>query len=431
MALTPLEIFQQQMNPTFLDLSGDLSIAQGRRYFNTKRHNFLESFMRDMDGTTELQGIYDLAPLQGGKKFMAKSMQERNEQAQRFGIESDAYNINMLEQAKAGDTFNSRMEQANTRLGSIRSGMGGSASKASSAREYSGLAKNAMEATNRYLTELERFKAPEQQEIDFRFADPITGEKLAIDTSFEDVYSDRFDPADRAREDVLGTFESTTNRYRDELVQNMSDTYGNYDDYTVYDRYSGRDVHLGSREGKNVMADYETAGGGDPVRDAYFAQFNEFSTARQYSDQTAEAMAMAEMTGYDSTMTYGNKYGQGTDQTTDMSQSLLFFEADHNKLLEDMISNTTERLDIARLSERGDVEKEFNRRKDAAISQRSLADSQLRRNQDQAQSVAEEKQRVRQLMEQQRVEYAQTLSSFGSAPESKGDSVTFGDIRPQ
>ena len=130
-------------------------------------------------------------------------------------------------------------------------------------------------------------------------------------------------------------------------------------------------------------------------------------------------------------MTYCNKYRQGTDQTTDMSQSLLFFEADHNKLLEDMISNTTERLDIARLSERGDVEKEFNRRKDAAISQRSLADSQLRRNQDQAQSVAEEKQRVRQLMEQQRVEYAQTLSSFGSAPESKGDSVTFGDTRPQ
>ena len=431
MALTPLEIFQQQMNPTFLDLSGELSIAQGGRYFNQKRHNFLESFMRNVDGTTELQGIYDLAPLQGGKQFMAKSMQERNEQAERFGVESDTYNLNMLEQAKAGDTFNSRMEQANLRLGSIRSGMGGSASKASSAREYSGLAKNAMESTSRYLTELERFKAPEQQEIDFRFADPITGEKLAIDTSFEDVYSDRFDPADRAREDVLGTFESTTNRYRDELVQNMSDTYGNYEDYTVYNRQTGKDVHLDSSEGKFVMAAYENAGGGDPVRDAYFAQFNEFSTARQYSDQTAEAMAMAEMTGYDSTMTYGNKYGQGTDSTTDMSQSLLFFEADHNKLLDDMIANTTERLDIARLSERGDVEKEFNRRKNAAISQRSLADSQLRRNQDQAQSVAEEKQRVRQLMEQQRVEYAQTLSSFGSAPESKGDSVTFGDTRPQ
>ena len=222
--------------------------------------------------------------------------------------------------------------------------------------------------------------------------------------------------------------------YREQLQSNILDEYGNFDDWM----YGGKHLSEMSIHRRQELAtdklDYSTYEK-KVIREGndYIARYNEMERAINNTDQTAEAMAMADMTDYGGTMSYTNKYGEYGDVTTDMSQSLLFFNADHNKLLDDMFKNTTERMEIARLDDRTAVETEFNRRKDAALSQRALSDSQLRRNEAQAQSVAEEKQRVRQLMEEQRIEYAQTLSSFGSSPvnESGGDSVTFGDIRPQ
>lgn len=421
MALSPLDIFLQQIDPTFNDNS------------NQMWHNFKHAFEVDKEGGTELQGHMDLAPLLGGKKFQRSTLSSRNEQAEQFGKESDSFNIEMLKQAQAAETFSAGYDRASTRLGSLRSGMSQSASSASSAREYSGIAQNTMQATGRYLSELEKFQAPTQQDLSFTFKDPTTGQDLMIDSKFEDVYKDQ-DPKERARTAVYDTFAKSTDMYREQLQSNILDEYGNFDDWMYGGKHlSDLNIHR-RQELATDKIDYSTyekkviRQGSD-----YIARYNEMERAINSTDQTAEAMAMADMTDYGGTMSYTNKHGEYGDVTTDMSQSLLFFNADHNKLLDDMFKNTTERMEIARLDDRTAVETEFNRRKDAALSQRALSDSQLRRNEAQAQSVAEEKQRVRQLMEEQRIEYAQTLSSFGSSPvnESGGDSVTFGDIRPQ
>ena len=421
MALSPLDIFLQQIDPTFVKPQSGLW------------DNWMHSFEKDKEGGTELQGHMELAPLLGGKKFMRGALASRNEQAEQFGKQSDSFNIEMLKQAQAAETFSAGYDRASTRLGTLRSGMSQSASSASSAREYSGIAQNTMQATGRYLSELEKFQAPTQQDLSFTFKDPITGQDLMIDSKFEDVYKDQ-DPKERARTAVYDTFAKSTDMYREQLQSNILDEYGNFDDWMYGGKHlSDLSIHR-RRELARDRLDYSTYEK-KVIREGsdYIARYNEMERAINNTDQTAEAMAMAEMTDYGGTMSYTNKHGGDGWMTTDMSQSLLFFNADHNKLLDDMFKNTTERMEIARLDDRTAVETEFNRRKDAALSQRALSDSQLRRNQAQAQGIAEEKQRVRQLMEEQRIEYAQTLSSFGSSPvnESGGDSVTFGDIRPQ
>ena len=427
MALSPLDIFLKQIDPTFTNPATNVLAADGQtwiRHRSTENRNFWESFMADKEGGTELQGHMDLAPLLGGKKFQRGTLASRNEQAEQFGKESDSFNIEMLKQAQAAETFSSGYNKSTDRLGILRSGMSQSASSASSAREYSGIAQNTMQATGRYLSELEKFQAPTQQDLSFTFKDPTTGQDLMIDSNFEDIYKDQ-DPKERARSAVYDTFAKSTDMYREQLQSGIKDKYGNYDDYT-FAQGGGEAKHL-SEYHSSYLNMWEQDG------NAYIKQYNEMQRAIDATDQTAEAMAMADMTDYGGTMSYAGKMGANPEATQDFSQSLLFFNADHNKLLDDMFKNTTERMEIARLDDRTAVETEFNRRKDAALSQRALSDSQLRRNQAQAQGVAEEKQRVRQLMEKQRIEYAQTLSSFGSSPvnESGGDSVTFGDIRPQ
>ena len=108
----------------------------------------------------------------------------------------------------------------------------------------------------------------------------------------------------------------------------------------------------------------------------------------------------------------------------------LFYQQDVNSVLEDMVGKTTERLDIARLTERADVQKEFERRQQAAIQERTLFESQLQRNQQQAERIEQEKQATRMRMEQQKREYAESMSSFSAGP-SQGTGITFSETRPQ
>ncbi len=440
MALSPLDIFEQQIKQAIAgttvpsDGPTDRYSSIGSGNFSFEQAFLTQREYEDGSKKSELEGIMELAPLMGGKKFFLGTQQSRNELAERFGAESDAYNLEMLSQAKAGDTFMARLDQANSRLSSIRSGMNTSASKSSSMREYSGIARSNMEATSRYLSELEKFKAPTQEEIGFTFMDPMTGKELGLDSTFDEVYSDRIDPKESAREEVYGTFSRLTDKYRTEFTDGVADKYGNLEDYIVTNVYGGKsDLN---EEGM-VESMYKARERGDITETTldFVKQFERAKSALSFADQTAEALAMAEMTGYDGNMQYQAAFNSGNAEgnsgSFDMSQSLLFFNADHNKLLDDMYSNTAERFEIARLGERSDIEQEFNRRRDAAMVQRGLAGDQLRRNQAQEQGIAEEKQRVRQLMEEQRIEYAQTLSSFGSTSKTKGDSISFGDIRPQ
>ena len=439
--MTPsiLDIYRNQIAPTFVPTNYIYSNAITNPH-TLEGKAFFDSFLYPQaNGRTELEGIFDLAPLQGGKKFQLQAIEERNEQAEKFAAESNAFNLEMVKQGQASETFNANLEAANTRLSSIQAGTVSKASSASSAREYSGLAQNAMQATNRYLAELEKFKSPDQVQLDFTFKDPITGESLSADTSFDDVYSEGVDPQSRAREAVYGTFSDLTQKYESTLNEQMLAEYGNYEDYTInphgFMGYGYEDVHLGSALGqafiRNRPDSYKRGNSiGDRVMNDYIARFQEYDRARTDVTQTAEAFAMAEMTGYDSTMSYSDRYG--TDmRSKDMSQALLFYAADHNKLLDDMYKNTTERMEIARLKDRAAVKTEFDRRQQAAFSQRELADAQLRRNSEQEQRIALEKQRVRQLQEQQRIEYAETLSSFGGSTVAKGDSIAFTDTRPQ
>ena len=56
---------------------------------------------------------------------------------------------------------------------------------------------------------------------------------------------------------------------------------------------------------------------------------------------------------------------------------------------------------------------------------------QQNRQAEQEQQIEAEKQRVRQLLEEQKKEYSQTMASFGDTTSQQGADIQFTDTRPQ
>lgn len=398
----------------------------GNRYADSSlSHNQFERFFQP-----EIAGTLDMAGFNASKKYELQRMGDRNELAQKFTKDSEIYNLELMQQAQASETFYNRLGQIDTRLGGIKADAFGSASKATSKRQFAQLSQQAMQGTSRYLAELERFKSPETAAIDFTFADPITGEALSIDTKFEDVYFEDTNPSDRARSMVMEDYTRIRDEKADEARTALVDEYGNAEDYwkdqgLTYRSTSGNSNAVASNEEYLTYLNQEKSRG-------FYGSYNEqmsqqFNAAMSIDDVVtdySEAAALAEMGQYTDRISGGSIRDQSFDPIS------LFYQQDVNSVLDDMIGKTTERMEIAGLTERGDVQQEFSRRQEAARQERALFDSQIQRNQQQAVRIEQEKQDTRIRMEQQKRDYAETMSSF-AAPAREGSGITFKDNRPQ
>ena len=379
----------------------------------------------------EIAGTLDMAGFNAAKGYDLQRMGDRNELAEKFSKDSEVYNLQLMQQAQASETFNERLGQIDARLSGIKAGSYGSASKATSKRQYAQLSQQAMQGTSRYLAELERFKAPQAADVDFTFADPITGKKMDIGTKFEDVYEEGIAPGDAARSMVMTDFTRIRDEKADEFRTAREEQYGRLEDYytpgEIYDPRNYRYVNTDDEYSEYLSSQAEQSKRlGWRNRDSLAAlsrQFDEARVLEQDSTDFAEAAALAQMGGY----TESFKGGTAGHEYDPIS---LFYQQDVNAVLEDMVGKTTERLDIARLTERGDVQKEFERRQQAAVQERTLFDSQLQRNQQQAERIEQEKQATRMRMEQQKREYAESMSSFSVSP-TEGTGITFNETRPQ
>ena len=397
-------------------------------------NTYSKQFDRYVSG--EIAGTLDMAGFNAAKGYDLQRMGERNELAQKFGKESEVYNLQLMQQAQASETFNNRLSQIDARLSEIKEGSFGSASKATSKRQYAQLSQQAMQGTARYLAELERFKAPQAADVDFTFADPITGKKLDIGTAFEDVYAEGTAPGDAARSMVMADFARIRDEKADEARSALTEQFGAAEDYWKdlgissiqsnedYLNYLNKQITpqqqaLYEQTRNNPLANMGSVARNVKLREQFLASMAIEDTVTDYS----EAAALAQMGGYTDTF-------EGGTARHRYDPVSLFYQQDINSVLEDMVGKTTERLDIARLTERADVQKEFERRQQAAIQERTLFESQLQRNQQQAERIEQEKQATRMRMEQQKREYAESMSSFSTGP-SQGTGITFSETRPQ
>lgn len=359
---------------------------------------------------SEVPGTLDLAALNLGKTYQLQRAIERNEMSEGFAADSEAYQIQALKQQQLSADFSERLSQMNERLGVIKGQANQAASKASSQREYSMLAKKAMEGSRRYLQELEAFRAPEAPNIDFTFADPITGERLDVNTEFEDIYQGDFNVADMARAKVMKDFTTLRDRYYEESLAAMYDEYGRPEDY-------GPDGNVQQTE-----SNYE-------ANKAYRLQREKSFGAADMATDYAEAAALAEMGGFtDYTV---NPRSSRPELATTFDAATMFYKQDINKVLDDMVGVATERLEIDRITDRETTEAEFKRRKQLAQSQLGLYEGQKRRNAAEAERIEAERQRMRQQVAQQEADYQQTMSSFGNSPAGSGNDIQFTDTRPQ
>lgn len=360
----------------------------------------------------EVSGTLDVAGFNASKKYELQRLEELNLQAEKFAEESQAFNVQMAQQSQASGTFFERLGQLDERLSSIKAGLPTAASQVSSIRQYSQLSKRAMENTSRYLAELERFKAPEAPGIDFTFKNPITGESLELGTQFSDVFSDDYSASGAAREMILGDFRRISQEKEKEALKAMERYWGKAEDYDLI--------------GKNFPRKNLT-----PTQMNYIKQYNQASRAPDIAAQYGEAAALAQLGGYTDWISGTHYSSSGSASNFSIDPITMFYGQDSNAILEDYISKTADRLEIARMGEISNLQEEFNRRQQNAQAQYQMYLNQQARNQQQAQQVEAEKQRTRAELERQKAEYAQSLGEFGSGSANRGDGIEFTDTRPQ
>jgi len=419
-----LDIYQQEIIPLFRTSAENITSGSMRKraaYFGWGTPGYGSGY-QTVAG--DMAGITDLAGLRAAKGFEYDRLQDRNKMLEEFSKAGEAFNIQMLQQGQAAETFASNLENINTRLGAIRQQGMGSASPASSQRQYSQLAQSAMEGTSRYLQELERFKAPTAPTIDFSFQDPITGEVLQLGTKFEDIYSNGYDPESAAREAIISKFKRLTEEKKSQLLSEAEEKYGTTAQFL--EPFGGDEkAFIESIGATRWGSSGSTWRPYDRTRAEYWKQYQSAKAIEADAQQFAEAAAVAEMGDI---TTVGGQYSLlGTHQ---FSGTSAFFDQDINQILESFVAPTAERLRISRLDDEKAVREEFKRREQMAQQQYSLYQSQQQRNKEQEMRIEEEKQRVRQMLEQQKREYSETLGSFGDTTSQQGGGIQFADTRP-
>lgn len=427
MSSTPLlDIYATEIVPTLQNQSG----LYGYKQYNDASRSKMQAAFYGWDVPRfpyqtvvgDMENITELAGLRASKGFEYDQLSERNRMLEQFAKQGDAFNIQMIQQGQAASTFSSRLEGINTRLGAIRQSAMTAASPASSQRQYSQLAQSALEGTSRYFQELERFKAPTAPTVDFSFQDPITGEIRQLGTKFEDVWSGGYDHESAARTAITSKFKTLTEQKKAQLLEESKKKYGTVEDFLK--PYGGDEAKLQAAMGNWQMGQWAA---GTKAKGEYWNQYQAAKTIEADAQQFAEAAAVAEIG--DITTVGGQYSSTGYKQ---FSGASVFYDKDINQILENFVAPTAERLRISRLGDEKAVREEFKRREQAAQAQYNLYVGQQQRQAEQQQQIEAEKQRVRQLLSEQKREYASTMASFGDTTSSQqGAGIQFTDTRPQ
>ncbi len=412
----------------------DLFVNPNIQYaYGRSQSEYDQYFQREEAGFRELAAL-------NASKFIggARAQDERNELLEGFRADTQAFEAMLMQQEQAQNQFSADLTNLNARMANVRAGAATAPSKASSVRQFQQLAKQNMQGTARYLAELEGYSMPQAPEIDFSFENPITGERIAYGTSFEDIYSGGFDPREEARRTIVDTFEETKQRQLTEFQDALRTEYGVMEDYTQ--EFEDRRDENGKIRAYNpsgmtqffddavAAAEYELSGKDYWRWDKeYYERFRALRDGQRDAERYAEAMTLAEMGAIDGATTRG----VGGMKTATGASFFYGSDTDVNAVLDSMVDATADRLEVARLSQETDFRAEFERRSARAAQQQALYDSQLQANQAAEQQIANEKRQVQSLLEQQKREYAEALGGFGSYSTVDGQSgITFSDTRP-
>ena len=442
-----LKSYRENISPVFYDSRPNNRYRHVGFMFNAPSKKDIFGYRGGLKD--EIPGILDLSAFRASKKFTVDAMQERNTLAEKYTSDTKAFNESLLEQGMAQEKFASRLLEQSERLSEIREGMPSAASAASSTRLYGELAQARMQNTARYLKELEAYKAPESPEIDFSFRNPITGQKMNIDDRFEDIYVEEEPVSAVARRSILEGFASRRDAIMEEFLEDSARIYGRSSDYmeanpdgtygirrrntieeAMKDQYGPSnsfmpgylDLGLRFRQEAEPVSPQSMQ---EVAETAYYNNFLNALQLEQRAESFAEAQALADMADF----TEFTVNPTGRNETT-FDAVTAFYEQDANKILEDMIEKTTDRLEISRLGKREDFMNEFNRRRERAVSQQDAFNRQQKENRERAEEMAKEKARVQQLFESQKREYESTMSSFGYTPDQIAGGITFDDTRP-
>jgi len=366
-------------------------------------------FMREADGLRSHAG------LNASRRYSSQRMGQSADLYGEFVEEGNRFSAEMDALHTASSTESAKFSDLQTQLESSKLKMQTNQS-ASSLGAYSVAAQRQMQETSRMLNELKNVKAPEQMAVDTSFIDPLTNKRVG--------QQDTFNPA---KQDIAGSVDAMVRQdFKDRQNSIISDIETELKadtGYSMKDIYDPKNETLSWLEPMQNRNDaYVFQGTG--ITNGMVRKFTKAEEQYGILQTFAESRAIAEMSGMEEGFS-----AAAEKHTWHTSGSQLFQDADRDAVLNEIISDTTKRYETQNFKDLASLEAEFEKRKGLAISQ---GNDVMRRNQlnsARAETAAADARQYEQLLEQQKKEYASTLSSAG-AVETSGGGVTFKDIRP-
>lgn len=381
--------------------------------------------------------------------------------ARRFSRESQEFASSLESKIKQQDEFiasQTERTQNLLELGESITSASDEATKVSSVGEFSQLATSQIQETQQYLDKLESFRTPDLVNPTTSFIDPFTGNEINMNTKFEDVYTSE------------STEETLRSSLRSRVTEGMDNIDFRFDDDAVASAQASSDRL--NQQMNAVRSQIERAGYRVPSYITEDTQFSEFGqgaglsagTIPGYVTLARNAQAAQEnlnyiqrdrarqerdvllsmlgetatgdfefMVGSVSTGPVGGLFGGNSVSTRNVSISnSIALSGMSNEEIYQMMEDSYVAGGLAQEEQRQSTfRQEFERRQDAA---QSLFESEMRQNEinkAQAARIAEEKEQVRLLSEQQKRDYEKVLSSQGFSPKGdSGEGLGFTDTRP-
>ena len=367
--------------------------------------------------------------------------------AQRFMAERGAEDMEKYEDwARQGSTYQAQVESIMQTAGlqdeaymsmqadldKARAGLASGPSKTSSMGAYSQAAKRQMQATQRTIAELGGATAPQAMQSDLTFKDPVTGATRSFTDEFDEAGAyNSMATLDDARNFVNTKYTTRRDEITSDLYGKMASDKG----FSVEDFDADSDFMSAFNSADALYKDKGGIGKGYvKLGDTGFTN-DSYNDAKRFIEsydevtKFAEYRTLAELSGGTEGY-FGNTY-QGEGTAVSGTQALMRAQDyDINKVLEDMAFDTHARFEIGDLQDINRTRDEFNRRKSLAESTALDVERRNQMNKDRQQTLLEEKRKYEMTLEQQKQEYASTLSSYGASEDEAG-SISFSNIRPQ
>jgi hypothetical protein len=378
-------------------------------------------------------GLRSHAALGAARSFDLGRRQQSAELYSKLVDESADYQTKVDSMLLASSLENEQFQKLQSDLDASKASLTDKGS-VSSLGAYSAAAKRQLQNTGRILAELNSMSAPEQVDIDMSFINPITGDRVGQDATFD------FNAGDIGAEvSKMVTDKYSTRRQEivDQLDAGLKEQYGyRYNEFYSDER---KDAMRTAEQYIAGMSEFDRnrleQGYYDHTRmgdsGLNYNQYVELQNAESQYDSMlafAESRALSEMTGTTEGYTTSRAEGGGMANIF-MTGSQMFMEADRDVVLQQIIDDTTVAYETSSLNDMKALEQEFTRRKQNAASMASDTARRNELNQARAADIEAQKIQYAKLLKQQQQEYQSTLSS-ASAVETAGGGVTFTDTRP-